>query len=561
MISLWTACVVLSCFAGSAGADPGLVAHWTFDQGSGTVAADSSGNGHDGTIHGATWVTDVAPVQGGSHALSFDGTDDYVSVPDSDSLDLTTQGTIQLWAQISSTHSTAEGTSILAKMTHTSHVSYDFRVNETNTLSTYLWDGTTTCEIVYNTVVTDDTWHHFAMTWDQPTGIRLYVDGDLHEQINLDNAGAIVTSWPIWIGRARYAPDRTFYYLKGKVDEIKLYNYARTSEQIAADNVEAASVPVILVHGYRKDETKTGPEQWGRMEELLEDPEEATEPVFQVTHWDYTSAGKDTSIEVLADLLAQKIILIKAVAGVDEVDVVAYSMGGLITRRYIANGGTGIRKFIQIASPNYGSDVARWQARRFEQAKQMCYASHFLYKLHSDESTDGFLSSVEYLTVVGKYDNVVAQISAACAEFSAEQRVVPYAHSSDPIFQGIADVDGEGHETLKIVRSFCLGSDDWRSIGSGDWDSRWGVWVRVEDSTQQVIKAESKLFLKGPSGSVFAPWKRNRSKDSGMYYINALLTVEPEGYTVEVRRGNQTQDSTGIALESGRVNVLTFQFD
>lgn len=38
----------------------GLVGHWKFDEGTGTVAADSSGNGNNGTLtNGPTWTTDV----------------------------------------------------------------------------------------------------------------------------------------------------------------------------------------------------------------------------------------------------------------------------------------------------------------------------------------------------------------------------------------------------------------------------------------------------------------------------------------------------------------------
>ena len=38
-------------------ADPDLVGHWKFDEGSGTTAFDSSGNGNDGTLNGgAQWV-------------------------------------------------------------------------------------------------------------------------------------------------------------------------------------------------------------------------------------------------------------------------------------------------------------------------------------------------------------------------------------------------------------------------------------------------------------------------------------------------------------------------
>ena len=36
--------------------DEGLVAEWHFDEGSGNVVKDSSGNGNNGVIHGATWV-------------------------------------------------------------------------------------------------------------------------------------------------------------------------------------------------------------------------------------------------------------------------------------------------------------------------------------------------------------------------------------------------------------------------------------------------------------------------------------------------------------------------
>jgi len=55
-------------------ADPDLVGHWMFDEGSGTAAYDSSGNGNDGTlIGGAQWV---AGQLGG--ALEFNGSNSRV---------------------------------------------------------------------------------------------------------------------------------------------------------------------------------------------------------------------------------------------------------------------------------------------------------------------------------------------------------------------------------------------------------------------------------------------------------------------------------------------------
>jgi len=53
---------------------PGLVGWWRFDEGTGTVAGDSSGNGNNGTIYGATWVTGKY-----GEALSFNGTNNQVN--------------------------------------------------------------------------------------------------------------------------------------------------------------------------------------------------------------------------------------------------------------------------------------------------------------------------------------------------------------------------------------------------------------------------------------------------------------------------------------------------
>lgn len=65
-------------------ADPNLVAWWTFDDMSGTTAADSSGNGHTGTLNGnPQWVTGYF---GG--ALRFDGSGDYVEISYSSKLAL-----------------------------------------------------------------------------------------------------------------------------------------------------------------------------------------------------------------------------------------------------------------------------------------------------------------------------------------------------------------------------------------------------------------------------------------------------------------------------------------
>jgi len=62
--------------------------YWPLDETSGTNAPDSSMNENDGTVYGATWTTG----SGINGCLSFDGVDDYVGIPDDDTLDITVDG-------------------------------------------------------------------------------------------------------------------------------------------------------------------------------------------------------------------------------------------------------------------------------------------------------------------------------------------------------------------------------------------------------------------------------------------------------------------------------------
>ncbi|MCJ7571689.1 MAG: LamG domain-containing protein, partial [Candidatus Thermoplasmatota archaeon] len=74
----------------------GLVGYWSFDEGSGSIAHDDTGNGNDGTIYGASW-TNSSVLNG---ALDFDGLDDYVVIPDDETLDITGDLTISLWVNL-----------------------------------------------------------------------------------------------------------------------------------------------------------------------------------------------------------------------------------------------------------------------------------------------------------------------------------------------------------------------------------------------------------------------------------------------------------------------------
>ncbi|HZY89578.1 MAG TPA: hypothetical protein VFE78_32450, partial [Gemmataceae bacterium] len=83
----------------------GLVAAYNFNEGSGTVLHDVSGNGNNGAITNATWSS--AGKYGG--ALSFNGSTSLVTVADSVSLHLTKGMTLEAWIDPTSLNSPDNG--------------------------------------------------------------------------------------------------------------------------------------------------------------------------------------------------------------------------------------------------------------------------------------------------------------------------------------------------------------------------------------------------------------------------------------------------------------------
>jgi hypothetical protein len=88
----------LSVLGMAANTSADLIAHWQFDETSGSIAHDASGNGNDGTLKGdPQWVSGRI---GG--AIEFDGVDDYVDVG-SVGISGTVQRTMAGWVKASTT--------------------------------------------------------------------------------------------------------------------------------------------------------------------------------------------------------------------------------------------------------------------------------------------------------------------------------------------------------------------------------------------------------------------------------------------------------------------------
>src|SRR5215203_2223041 len=117
-----------------------LRAAYAFDEGSGTRAADGSGNNNTGTLSSTTWTVGQLGT-----ALAFNGSTSRVSIPDSASLRAPTMAiTVSAWVQPNGT--TQAWSSIVYKGNVTNFVSYGVGQNASNLrrLSGYLQvNGTT----------------------------------------------------------------------------------------------------------------------------------------------------------------------------------------------------------------------------------------------------------------------------------------------------------------------------------------------------------------------------------------------------------------------------------
>ena len=146
----------------------GLVGWWKFDEGSGTVAYDSSGNGHDGNLtNGPTWA---AGKIGG--ALSFDGGDDLIiaTLPNLNGSDITISQSV--WIKTAS----SKQTQVIITKRVESHFGYPTIMLEEK-LATFAMDKPSLrISIKSNIELNDNQWHQLCGIKELNT-YSIYVDG------------------------------------------------------------------------------------------------------------------------------------------------------------------------------------------------------------------------------------------------------------------------------------------------------------------------------------------------------------------------------------------------
>jgi len=230
----------------SADLNEGLISHWQFDEGSGTTAYDSAGT-NDGTTYGATWTTGQI-----YSALSFDGVDDYVALPDNEPVWLPQYNfTLSIWVYFERDPGPPGEWILDLNWSSSANPDYDqgyamgrnsngqisFGMNTTTTPHQYLSTGD---------VLAKDTWYHVVAVRDGTTQ-AIYMNGE-------PNVSRTCSPDPIdFVGG--YDDDRvnigrlttnigTAFHLEGKIDEFLIYDRALSAEEIR--QLSGGEVPNVI---------------------------------------------------------------------------------------------------------------------------------------------------------------------------------------------------------------------------------------------------------------------------------------------------------------------------
>src|SRR5581483_2482078 len=210
-----------SCTVGGAVTD-GLVAAYSFDEGTGTTVTDSSGHGNAGTVIDATWTPDG--IHGG--ALSFNGFDSRVVVPDAASLHLTTAMTIEAWVMPTTVDQARRD------VIHKGADDYYLAASSPNAERPLVGATASPSAIeAYGQPLSENAWTHLVGTYDGTT-VRLYVNG-----VNVSSVARTIdlttSTDPVEIGAASLYGE----FFEGIIDEVRIYNVALTPTQVYANMV------------------------------------------------------------------------------------------------------------------------------------------------------------------------------------------------------------------------------------------------------------------------------------------------------------------------------------
>ena len=227
------------CVHGLARPGMGATHVWAFDEGEGSRAFDTA-DYRPGIVYGATWVRGRVGT-----ALSFDGVNDYVALPDNDPVWLPVNDfTVCLWVYFERDvgHSYYDN-EVLVDLNHGSssdpsnELGYIvMRRGDTGELGFQMTTMANTDEDLYARMIpAKRRWYHVAVV-RRGTMQELYIDGELDawktcSSTPIDFVGGYDDD-RVNVGRYTNTADVPRYYFKGMMDELMLFDRALSSVEV-----------------------------------------------------------------------------------------------------------------------------------------------------------------------------------------------------------------------------------------------------------------------------------------------------------------------------------------
>jgi len=266
---------------------------------------------------------------------------------------------------------------------------------------------------------------------------------------------------------------------------------------------------------------------------------------------------------------------------VEQVDVVAHSMGGLVLRCYLSGkqdtagmfqppAATHVRKAVFLATPHFGTPIASLLPL-ITQVEEMASGSEFLFDLGAWNDAADDLRGVDAVAAAGNggtgllttagFDDGVVPLTSASLRFygPGRTRVVPYCHTSGGGLvsdvglcpanaPGIADIDSASHLSAQIIVSFFNGTNAWQSVGTAAEDDPFlsvdgGLIVEADSA------ADSKLNINSATAN---------SDKLGISSDNlAFSDMIAAGTTALAVTSGTTNISDSVALPAGGTEPFT----
>ena len=219
----------------SASSFPSPVAHWTFDESSGTTAADSIGS-NDGTLtNGPSFG---AAGQSGT-AVTLDGSNDYIEVPHSSDF-YVDDGSISVWFRADNLSGYQE---LFSKDSsgydNGGHVTLYLRGDD---VEVRLQSSSSSYYLDTGSILSSAIWHHAVLVFGSD-GMRIYVDGTLRDIDGYTgglgtSSGGSGNTEPIAIGATTiYSGNGVvtplYDYFDGRLDSVSFFATALSADQVA----------------------------------------------------------------------------------------------------------------------------------------------------------------------------------------------------------------------------------------------------------------------------------------------------------------------------------------